>query len=265
MGWLFLFRRANSAAVPTEVKKECQTCSVSTPKSPVRSYDSVLQSIEADLRDGKIKVGDQLPGERVLAQKHGISRASVRDAIRILDVMGVVHTAAGSGPRSGAVVIANPSAGLSSTLRLHMATSHFPVSDVVQTRIMMETWAAVESAGCEHDPADFAQLESLLEAMAAPTLDRELFHALDAQFHVLLSSLAKNAVITALMESLRTAVQSYVSDAIDSDEMWEKIVPTLREQHQDIYAAACKHDGAGTAAALREHIEWFHSQTHPMS
>lgn len=55
----------------------------------VRSYNSVLESIEASLRSGEIKVGDQLPGERALALKHGISRASVRDAIRVLDAMWV--------------------------------------------------------------------------------------------------------------------------------------------------------------------------------
>lgn len=231
------------------------------PEPPVRSYESVLHSIEADLKSGKIKVGDQLPGERLLAQVHGISRASVRDAIRILDVMGVVRTATGSGPSSGTVVIANPSAGLGSTLRLHMATSHFPVSDIVQTRIMMESWAATEAAGQVHDDAKLAKLQSCLTAMADPELGREAFHALDAEFHVMLSALAGNAVVTAMMESLRFAVQSYVSDAIDSDAMWAGIVPTLRSQHEDILAAVLAHDGARAATALSNHIVWFHSQT----
>lgn len=240
---------------------------VSMPDSPpipaARSYEAVLNSIEADLRDGKIKVGDQLPGERAMALTHGISRASVRDAIRILAVMGVVRTSVGSGPQSGAVVIANPSAGLASTLRLHMATNHFPVADIVQTRIMMETWAAVEAAQHVHDDAKVAQLQQLLAAMNAPELGREEFHVLDAAFHVLLSSLAGNAVVTAMMESLRSAIQSYVSAAIDSEAKWEAIVPSLRQQHEGIVAAVLAHDGGGAAHALREHIEWFHAQTQP--
>lgn len=250
--------------IPAVIKK-WHNGAVSTPDpAPVptaRSYESVLHSIEADLRDGKIKVGDQLPGERALAQIHGISRASVRDAIRILDVMGVVRTAVGSGPTSGTVVIANPSAGLGSTLRMHMATSHFPVADIVQTRTMMESWAAKEAAGQEHDTGKMFQLRELLEAMSGPELGREDFHALDARFHVLLSSLAGNAVVTAMMESLRFAVQSYVSEAIDSDEKWQRTVPTLRAQHEQIMAAVQRHDGDGAAAALSHHIEWFHSQT----
>ncbi|MFC8302534.1 FadR/GntR family transcriptional regulator [Specibacter sp. NPDC057265] len=227
-----------------------------------RSYEAVLRSIENDLREGKIKVGDQLPGERALAEQHGLSRASVRDAIRVLGAMGVVRTAVGSGPQSGAVIVSNPSAGLASTLRLHMATNHFPVADIVQTRIMMETWAAREAAGKPRAAAQEESLRQLLAAMAEPQLDREQFHVLDAAFHVMLSSLAGNAVITSMMESLRSAIQGYVGAAIGSDSLWERIVPTLREQHGRILAAVLADDGDAAAAALIEHIQWFHaSQT----
>ena len=237
------------------------TASVEAPAP--RSYEAVLNSIEAQLRDGTIRVGGQLPGERALALAHGISRASVRDAIRVLDAMGVVRTGVGSGPQSGAVVITNPAAGLASTLRLHMATNHFPVADIVQTRIMMETWAATEAARQPRHASQEGQLRTLLAQMADPALGRDEFHVLDAAFHVLLSSLAGNAVVTAMMESLRSAIQGYVSAAIDSEEMWETMVPELRTQHEGILAAVLANNGGLAAQALRHHIEWFHAQTHP--
>ncbi len=111
-----------------------------------RTYDALLQDIEADLRSGKIALGDRLPGERTLAENYGISRASVREAIRILDAMGVVRSSVGSGPTSGAIVISDPSAGLSSALRLHVASNRLPVEDIVQTRILLETWTAQAGA-----------------------------------------------------------------------------------------------------------------------
>ena len=106
---------------------------------PRRSYDLLLENIEADLRSGAISLGDQLPGERALAETYGISRASVREGIRILDAMGVLRSSSGSGPKSGAIIISEPSAGLSSALRLHMASSRLPVADIVQTRVLLET------------------------------------------------------------------------------------------------------------------------------
>lgn len=226
-----------------------------------KSYEPVLLAIEEQLKDSSLQLGQQLPGERALAAAHGISRASVRDAIRVLEAMGVVRTSTGSGPNAGAVVIANPSAGLGNTLRLHMATAHFPVADIIQTRLMMETWAAVEAAPKDHPSAVLLEAARLLDQMELPQTDRDTFHRLDAQFHVLLSSLAGNAVITAMMESLRFAVQHYVSDSIHDSDSWNRIVPELRSQHRAILAAVSERRGDDAANELRHHILWFHAQT----
>nr|WP_245348363.1 FCD domain-containing protein [Paeniglutamicibacter psychrophenolicus] len=223
-----------------------------------------MKSIEADLRSGKIKIGDQLPGERLLAETHGISRASVRDAIRILDAMGMVRTSTGSGPNSGAVVISNPAVGLSATLRLHVASRQLSVADIVESRILLETWAAqsADLAGNpEHSQAVIRRTGELLEAMDEPGLDREEFHDLDAEFHVLLSSLAGNAVIEAMMESLRLSISDYVSESVASDAAWQKIATVLRSQHHAIHQAVKGGDGPLAAHLLREHIQWFYTES----
>ena len=75
------------------------TLTDSAPLPPRRSYDLLLANIEAGLRSGEIKLGDQLPGERTLAETYGISRASVREGIRILDALGVLRSSSGSGPK----------------------------------------------------------------------------------------------------------------------------------------------------------------------
>jgi DNA-binding FadR family transcriptional regulator len=231
---------------------------------PARAYETVLTTIEADLRSGKLKIGDQLPGERSLAETHGISRASVRDAIRILDAMGMVRTSTGSGPNSGAVVISDPAVGLSATLRLHVASRQLSVADIVESRILLETWAA-ESADLASDPersaAVLRRTAELLEAMDVPGLDREEFHDLDSQFHVLLSSLAGNAVIEAMMESLRLSISDYVSESVASDAAWQKIAKVLRAQHHGIHQAVADGDGPLAARLLREHIEWFYTES----
>ncbi|MFJ6415763.1 FadR/GntR family transcriptional regulator [Paeniglutamicibacter sp. NPDC091659] len=241
------------------------TSKPSTRPVPARAYETVLNSIEADLRAGRIKLGDQLPGERALAETHGISRASVRDAIRILDAMGVVRTSTGSGPNSGAVVISEPAIGLSAALRLHVASRQLSVEDIVESRILLETWAA-ESADLTTDPrrsaAVLQRAGALLGEMDAPGLDREEFHALDAQFHVLLSSLAGNAVIEAMMESLRLSIADYVSESVPGNKDWNKIATVLRAQHHGIHEAVSAGDGKRAAELLREHIQWFYAESH---
>jgi DNA-binding FadR family transcriptional regulator len=225
-----------------------------------RTHDALLKDIEADLRSGKIKVGDRLPGERTLAETYGISRASVREAIRILDAMGVLRSSVGSGPTSGAIVISDPSAGLSSALRLHVASNRLPVADIVQTRVLLETWTARAGAGRAGGDEDLEQAAQLLHAMDDPEMDRATFHELDARFHVALSSLAGNAVVATMMESLSGAIVGYVKGAMEAMEAWPDVLAVLRTQHHGIFDAVQAHDGELAARLLREHIEWFYEQ-----
>lgn len=220
----------------------------------------LLKDIEADLRSGKIKVGDRLPGERTLAETYGISRASVREAIRILDAMGVLRSSVGSGPTSGAIVISDPSAGLSSALRLHVASNRLPVADIVQTRVLLETWTARAGADRAGGDEDLEQAAQLLHAMDDPEMDRATFHELDARFHVALSSLAGNAVVATMMESLSGAIVGYVKGAMEAMEAWPDVLAVLRTQHHGIFDAVQAHDGELAARLLREHIEWFYEQ-----
>jgi len=225
-----------------------------------RTHDALLKDIEADLRAGKIKVGDRLPGERTLAENYGISRASVREAIRILDAMGVVRSSVGSGPTSGAIVVSDPSAGLSSALRLHVASNRLPVQDIVQTRILLETWTARAGAEREGGDVEREQAAQLLEAMDHPDVDRAAFHELDARFHVALSSLAGNEVMATVMESLSGSIVDYVKGSMDAMEDWPDVLEVLRTQHHGIFDAVQSRDGELAARLLREHIEWFYQR-----
>lgn len=236
-----------------------------SPAGRRRTYDALLEDIEADLRSGKIKLGDRLPGERALAETYGISRASVREAILILSAMGVLRSSVGSGPTSGAIIISDPSAGLSSALRLHVASNRLPVADIVQTRILLETWTARAGALRTGGEADLEQAAELLRAMDRPDVDRATFHELDARFHVALSSLAGNMVVATMMESMSGAIVGYVKGAMDAMEEWPAVLSVLRTQHHGIFDAVQAHDGELAARLLREHIEWFYQQAQEAS
>lgn len=225
-----------------------------------RMYTVVLDWLEERLRSGEISVGDKLPGERQLAEEFGISRASVREAIRILDAMGLVRSSTGSGPAAGAVVISEPSAALGWALRLHVATRSLPVRDLVQTRLLLETQSALEAAAAPETPERAAALEhaaELVVAMDDPQLPDERFHAHDAAYHVLLSSLAGNVVVETVMSSLRQATIGYVQETVAGLEDWPQVRRTLQRQHHEILQAFQERRGQDAAAALREHITWF--------
>ena len=173
----------------------------------MKNYELVLNRVEADLAAGRLRLGERLPGERSLAEQLGISRPSVREAVRVLEAMGVVRTATGSGPEAGAVIVAEPASPLTALLRLHLATNHLPMGDIVQTRVLLESWAA---ARARTDSPALAEAAGLLEKMDACP-DTDGFLALDVRFHLALAEAAGNAVVSAMMGSLRESIQGYAA------------------------------------------------------
>jgi GntR family transcriptional regulator, transcriptional repressor for pyruvate dehydrogenase complex len=228
----------------------------------VKNYELVLHRVEADLAAGRLRIGERLPGERVLAEQLGISRPSVREAVRVLEAMGVVRTATGSGPEAGAVIVAEPVSPLTAVLRLHLATNHLPMGDVVQTRILLESWSAREAAARQADASlaagEFKVAEELLERMDDTGLSPEEFHLLDAEFHVALSGLADNVLIAAVMASLRSAIHGYVLAAVPNLPDWEATALGLRAEHRAILAAIHAGEPDNAADLVAAHIRDFY-------
>ncbi|WP_265520400.1 FadR/GntR family transcriptional regulator [Oerskovia flava] len=234
----------------------------------MRTHERVLARIEADLAAGRWALGERLPGERVLAEELGVSRPSVREALRVLEAMGIVRTAVGSGPDAGASVIDRPAAGLGAAVRLHVASGTLAVRDVVETRVLLETWAVAEAAGrvgagsvdAQAVDALLTEASGLLDRMDDPALSATAFHELDASFHLVLVRLAGNALVEAVMTGLRGAVESYVAAGSAGLPSWETTATRLRAEHRGVLAAVGAGDGAGAARAVREHIEGFYRE-----
>ncbi|TWD84788.1 GntR family transcriptional regulator [Kribbella amoyensis] len=229
----------------------------------MKNYELVLRRVEADLAAGRLRLGERLPGERTLAEQLAISRPSVREAVRVLEAMGVVRTATGSGPEAGAVIVAEPASPLTALLRLHLATNHLPMGDIVQTRVLLESWAAHQAATRYlSDDVEFKELvasaEGLLDRMDDPGLSPEDFHLLDAEFHVALSGLAGNVLIAAVMSSLRSAIHGYVLAAVPNLPDWDATVVGLRTEHRGILAAIRAGSADDAARLITEHIEGFY-------
>ncbi|GAA1507223.1 FadR/GntR family transcriptional regulator [Agromyces terreus] len=117
-----------------------------------RAWRAVLEHVERRLLDGDLLPGERLPGERALAADLGVGRSSVREALRVLEAMGLVRTASGSGPNAGAIIVATPGGAMSALMRLQVAAHGFPVADIVRTRLILESAVAgelAERAGAE--------------------------------------------------------------------------------------------------------------------
>jgi GntR family transcriptional regulator, transcriptional repressor for pyruvate dehydrogenase complex len=222
----------------------------------MRTHQLVLAWIEEQLDAGSLTVGSRLPAERALAEQLQVSRTSVREAIRILEAMGVVRAGVGSGPEAGTVVTADPAAALGSALRLHVATSHLPVRDIVQTRVLLESWAA---AHARPGAVALAAAAALLAEMESAQ-GTDAFLALDARFHVALAEAAGNAVVGAMMGSLREAIQRYAAQLTANLPDWGATAARLRAEHAAILAAVNAGDGQRAAVLVAAHIEGYYRE-----
>jgi len=232
------------------------------PEQP-RAWRVVLEHIERDLLDGRLGPGDRLASERDLVADLGVGRSSVREALRVLEVMGLIRTATGSGPQSGAIVIATPSGGMSTLLRLQVAAQGFPLSDVVQTRLVLED--AVVTALANADDRDIAPVHRLLDVMDAEGLTPQEFLALDAQLHLALAEASGNTVIAAMMAGLRTAIESYVQAGAASVADWDAMAAHLRAEHREIVSAVDAGDAAAAGSLIRRHITGYYASTGSLS
>ncbi len=159
----------------------------------------------------------------------GVGRSSVREALRVLEVMGLIRTGTGSGPTSGAIIIATPTGGMSALLRLQVAAQGFPLDDVVATRLVLEHAVAARGGVRDRGAGDGRwRIRDVLDAMDAADLTPAEFLALDAQLHLALAEASGNVVIAAMMAGLRTAIESYVQAGVGRIADWDAAAERLR-------------------------------------
>jgi GntR family transcriptional repressor for pyruvate dehydrogenase complex len=234
-----------------------------------RAWETVLAAIENDLLWGRLKPGDRLPGERALAADLGVGRSSVREAIRVLEVLGLVRTNVGSGPTAGAIIVALPGGGMSALMRLQVAAQGFPVADIVKTRLVLETAIAAELAeavltGALHPDTptpDLGRCSQLLDAMDAAGLTEDEFLALDAAFHLSLAEACGNQVVIATMAGLRNAIEGYVRAGVTRLASWPDTSARLRAEHRGILAAIEAADPATAHTLVHSHISGYYAET----
>jgi len=229
------------------------------PVRKIRTHEHVLGQIAERILDGRLEVGDRLPSERELVSALGVSRTSVREALRILESMGIIEANVGSGRDAGSTICGRPSDALSNLLRLHMALARFKLADLIDVRIQLERGAAA-GAAMSAQAADIARLTELVGAMQEPDLEHARFHELDTEFHVTVARISGNTLVADLMQALRVAVRAHMETAFEAVEDWDAVVVLLSEQHLAIAAAIESHHADEAADLVAEHIAGFYRQ-----
>ncbi len=215
----------------------------------------VSRQIRDAIVTGQLSIGSQLPTEQELTEQFGVSRSTVREAVRILQAQGLLSggdTVSTSRPRvSGELSFSTAGEALENALRL--GTVSLP--DLVELRLLLEG-AAAGSA----DPGQLAVARSAVETMQRPGIDVAAFHDADVQFHISLAGAGGNTAFALVMGALRDAISSYLRDTLDALADPRPTLSRLAAEHAAILVALDAGDRDAARALVHGHIWGFYTR-----
>ncbi|MFD8970958.1 FadR/GntR family transcriptional regulator [Streptomyces sp. NPDC059593] len=227
------------------------------PVKQSRTHELVLESLERQVLAGELKAGDRLPPERELAPALGVSRSALREALRVMETIGVLVANVGRGPDAGARIVRNPDDALGRILRLHLALGSYGVEDVLEARVLLER-SSVEAAARRASDEDLDEAEELLARMREAGADVTLFNELDTAFHVLIARSSGNGLVSTLTSAVRESVRTLILQAEEAAEDWAAAAEELNREHAELLRLVRAGDGPAAAELVERHIRGFH-------
>jgi GntR family transcriptional repressor for pyruvate dehydrogenase complex len=218
------------------------------PFQNTRKAEQVVQAILAAVGDKRLGPGERLPDENTMALEFEVSRNCVREALRILETMGVVQVRHGR----GCFVVDTETGSEPPKLWLYwLKAFQSEVLDLLEAREAVETKAA-QLAAARSGPKETAEVERLAGEMAlaalAPDTDIETFARLDRAFHAAVTRASHNSFLVSLAPGSWAASDRQATFRIEG-----RMLLSAR-QHQEISAAIAARDAEAAGRAMSRHI-----------
>jgi GntR family transcriptional regulator, transcriptional repressor for pyruvate dehydrogenase complex len=238
-GYTRLVHLADHLLMPTPIKSDFEVVRRN------KVYEEVAKQIERLILK-KLKPGDKLPSERELAELLQVSRSSIRDAIRGLELMGLVEPRQGAGTivrEVSAELLVNPFAN---------ALKHRRelVGELLDFRKMIEPPLAARAA--THATAEeIAEMEEILQRQEKTQNQGDAAIAEDAEFHYSVALASGNSVVLKVIDTLMDLLRDTRERSLQVEGRSQKSLAG----HRRILAAIKRHDGEAAKNAMRRHIE----------
>jgi GntR family transcriptional regulator, transcriptional repressor for pyruvate dehydrogenase complex len=209
-------------------------------------YEKIAEQIQRLIRDGLLKPGDKLPPERELADMFQVSRSSLRDAIRALELMGLVEPRQGE----GTVVRAPSPESLINPLATVLLREREFVGELLEFRAMIEP-ALARRAASNASSEDLLHLEDILRRQKEKVDRGELAVEEDSEFHYAIAHAARNSVVLKVLDAFMDLLKESREQSLQVEGRLQKSL----EGHRLIFQAIQRHDSSAAANAMQRHIE----------
>lgn len=206
----------------------------------------ICRQMVSHLIRGVWSAGEKIPAERDLCQQLGVGRASLREALKALEIMGMIETRLGDG-----TYVCERSEFFSRPLLWAIVScSEANVNELVEARILIE----VELAGMAAERAsrdDIELLGNLLNRMIKVKKSHQEFVQADVEFHIALADAASNKILMNALQLIRNLLQRWILSAVATKGVAEKACA----QHKRILAAIKIGDGAAARKEMSKHLK----------
>jgi GntR family transcriptional regulator, transcriptional repressor for pyruvate dehydrogenase complex len=210
-----------------------------------RLFEDVARQVQQLIVDGVLNPGDLLPPERQLAERFGVSRNSVRDAIRVLELTGLVVARQGEGN-----VVADVSTEtLVAPIALLLLRKRELVAELIDVRKLLEPGLAARAAVNASDE-QIAHLESILRRQREKALRGESTIEEDSEFHYGIALAARNSVVLKVLDVLMDLLRETRARSLQVEGRLDRSLAG----HRRVLEAIKRHDAAAAERAVRRHL-----------
>jgi DNA-binding FadR family transcriptional regulator len=213
-----------------------------------RMSEIIVEKIRELMREGQLKPGDRLPPERELCERFGVSRVTMREALRMLESAGLVEIRVGA--RGGAFVTAPSSNRVGEGLADLLTLSVIGAADVTEVRLILEV--GIVPLVCERaTEEDLAALEAICERSEAALRKGEYSMDMSLEFHTAVAQATHNPALEMLVESFRGPILMSLQEA-------REVAPEMgglgTKEHEQFIEAVRRRDADEASRIMREHL-----------
>lgn len=206
----------------------------------------IARQLLSQLLSGRIAPGTRLPSERRLAESLQVGRSTIREALKALDVLGIIEVRQGD----GTYLRQSTSDLLPQAIEWGLMLGQPQVLDLIEARRHIEMSIAELAAERATDD-DIAALRKHLTEMCEAGDDDAAFVEADVAFHLVLARAAGNSVLNDILVSIRSLLRVWIRRAINEAGETRSTI----DEHTAILAAILARSPRGAAEAMRAHLE----------
>lgn len=216
------------------------------PVSRSRASVEIVTQIEKAIFAGEFKPGDRLESERELSEEFGVSRITVRDALRVLEARGLIRVKVGAA--GGAFVAETNLDQVAESISTMVKLRRMTLSELAEARTIVET-AAAERAAIRADEADVAKLAKLVERSREVVEGGKPHTEVSMDLHVAIAEASRNELLAATVRAYRDLLMQTLQDMRDPAS-----ARITQEWHEEILEAIRAHDAEAARKLMQDHL-----------